>query len=244
MFGKLECKRVQLGESSCVCGRNRINVCENGMNNWLEMSKYEYSMHEKLGLENKQLVLVKYRKKRRLKVLSEEKVQGKFIGIGKNTNKYDKGVNVQVSVEDKCINTDETWLSMNDTYSVCGFSLEDVKEKMNDARMRDRRISSMNESFAKVENVFDEMDELFTEMSVIIGPDENEVDMIVHDILDDRDLDKISVNVANDCDKEEVNESVYGGPVTRSRGPVPNCDWVLKKIFSLETQEDLRKTGS
>ncbi|XP_068221843.1 uncharacterized protein [Palaemon carinicauda] len=202
------------------------------MSNWLKMSKYEPSMHEKLGLENKQLVLVEYRKKRRLKVLSEEKVQGKFIGIGKNTNKYDKGVNVQVSVEDKCINTDESWLSMNDTFSVCGFSLGDVKERMTNARVRDRRmISSMNESFTKVENVFDEMDELFTEMSVIIGPDDNEVDMIVHDILDDRDLDRNSVNVANDCDKEEVNERVYGGPVTRSRGPVPDCDWVMKKIM-------------
>ncbi|XP_068229345.1 putative autophagy-related protein 11 [Palaemon carinicauda] len=101
----------------------------------------------------------------------------------------------------------------------------DVKERMAKARIRDRRmISSMNESFAKVENVFDEMDELFTEMSVILGPDENEVDRIVHDILGDMDLYRNSVNIANDCEKAGVNERVYEGPVTRSRGPVPNCD--------------------
>ncbi|XP_068246841.1 uncharacterized protein [Palaemon carinicauda] len=66
-------------------------------------------------------------------------------------------------------------------------------------------------------------------MSVILGPDENEVNMIVHDILDDRDLNRNTVNVVNDCDMEDVNERVYEGPVTRSRGSVPDCDWALKE---------------
>ncbi|XP_068230718.1 uncharacterized protein [Palaemon carinicauda] len=205
-------------------------IQENGMSKWLKRNKGEPSMYEDLGLEGKQLVLVEYKKRKNTRALSKDERRGNFISKSENRNKYDKGVNVQVCMEDKCVNTDESWLSMNDTYSVCGFSLGDVKERMTNARVRDRRmISSMNESFTKVENVFDEMDELFTEMSVIIGPDENEVDMIVHDILDDMELDRNSVNVANDCDKEEVNERVYGGPVTRSRGPVPDCDWVMKK---------------
>ncbi|XP_068221374.1 repetitive organellar protein-like [Palaemon carinicauda] len=57
------------------------------------------------------------------------------------------------------------------------------------------------------------MDELFTEMSVILGPDENKVDGFVH-ILDDRDLYRKSVNIVNGCDKEEVIDKVYEGPVT------------------------------
>ncbi|XP_068215653.1 uncharacterized protein [Palaemon carinicauda] len=210
----------------------REYIQENGMSKWLKRNKGEPSMYEDLGLEGKQLVLVEYKKRKNTRALSKDERRGNFISKSENRNKYDKGVNVQVCMEDKCVNTDESWLSMNDTYCVCGFSLGDVKERMTNARVRDKRmISSMNESFTKVENVFDEIDELFTEMSVIIGPDENEVDMIVHDILDDRDLDRNSVNVANDCDKEEVNERVYGGPVTRSRGPVPDCDWVMKKIM-------------
>ncbi|XP_068235581.1 zinc finger BED domain-containing protein 5-like [Palaemon carinicauda] len=96
---------------------------------------------------------------------------------------------IWVSMEDKCVNTDEPWLSMNDTYNVFGFFLDDVKKSMTKARMRDRRmISSMKESFIKVDKVLDEMDELLREISEILGPDDSELlDKQVHHSLDDGD---------------------------------------------------------
>ncbi|XP_068208348.1 glutamic acid-rich protein-like [Palaemon carinicauda] len=83
----------------------------------------------------------------------------------------------------------------------------------------------------------DEIDELLMDISEISGPDDSEVDGIVHVILDDSSIDENRNRTMNDSDMEEVNERVYEGQVTRSRGSAPDCDWVIKKIRGAKREE-------
>ncbi|XP_068238493.1 uncharacterized protein [Palaemon carinicauda] len=91
------------------------------------------------------------------------------------------------------------------------------------------RSNRINVFYGNCGNGVDEMDELLTEISEILGPDDSEVDRIVHDISDDRSIEGNRNRTMNDSDMEELNKREYEGPVTQSRGPVPDCDWVMKK---------------
>ncbi|XP_066978182.1 uncharacterized protein [Macrobrachium rosenbergii] len=203
-------------------------VWENAMSDWLRTNKCEPSFGEQIGLEDRQLVLVEYgRKRRKLEEVSERKKR----------KLCDKGVLAGVRMIDRACNTED---SMNDTYSVCGFELTGVSEISVGKEPTSRQvIGSMDESLRELDRTMNELNGLVAEFGEIFGAELEGVDEVVGEIGQDSDeegsvrlewggLEGLSENGAeNGVETERMHE----GPRTRSRGPVPEHPWVLPKAI-------------
>lgn len=202
-------------------------------------------MHVREGLlhEDQQFVLIEYGRKRK---------KGKNVSERNDRKLCDRGVSAKVKMSDKACNTDE-WDGMNRTYSICGFDITELTERVGvserlevseSVRVRERSsnirvIESMNESLQELERSMSEWDGLVEELGEVFGNELEGIDEIVDEIesgnseedsvnLRENGGENVNLNVAG---RESESERMIACPRTRSRGPASEHPWVLRKAI-------------
>ena len=220
-------ERVERGEPSCVNGINVLNV-RKGCKYLSQIQNCE--IVEDDWMKGKQLVLVfrkKRKKKRRKKCESKTDVKDtweRLFGESQNESKHDfegfaKDTWERLFGESQSENKydfegfwwDKEKTALELTHSICRFPL----------REEDSIVSSKNDSVSVVNGSRNLSEEFSADVDKVIQE--------LSDILSDVRMTE-SVNVSeNRTVNMNVRVNEYERPQTRSRGPVPEYEWVMSK---------------